>query len=108
MLTNTEFNEIWSTFNNDGKGFAVGDADDDINSITGAENYTLIKHAEHDNDVAVYQDGDAYLIVGDSNGPWAVQVYTVFCASCGKEIVSTAAKYINGEPYCTKCIEIGI
>ena len=84
MLTNQEFNEIWSSFNNDGKGFAVGDADDDINSITGAENYTLIKQAKHDNDVAVYQDGDVYLIVGDSSGPWAVQVFISFIKNVDK------------------------
>jgi len=63
---------LWTRLNDAGEGFAVGKETDDINEIDGLG--TLIQRAATDTDVAVYRAADGTLtIVGDANGPWAVQ-----------------------------------
>ena len=103
-----DYNKIWNELNNDGEGFSIGSFTDDINDIPNLDGFTLIKKSENDNDVAVYHDGvGSMVIVGNSNGPWAVNVGTYTCACCGDEIVGRA-EWINGDPFCTSCVEAGI
>ena len=103
-----DYNKIWEELNNDGEGFAVGDVDEDVNNIEGLRDYELIKKAETDNDVAVYVKGSQVIIVGWSNGPWAVCFVTYTCTCCGTEIVSKNTVWLNGEPFCKACMEVGI
>jgi hypothetical protein len=44
----------------------------DINRLRGTG--SLVLRANNTSEVAVYEYGDTYIIVGDSNGPWAAQV----------------------------------
>ena len=65
-----DYKKIYQELNNAGCGYAVGNENDDINELSGIGE--LVKKAETADDVAVYQDGDTIILVGDSNGPWAV------------------------------------
>lgn len=57
-----------------GHGDPVGDESDHIQEIDGIGTY-VGSHAEQtDREIAVYRDGDSYVLVGDSHGPWAVRV----------------------------------
>lgn len=70
-----DYNEIYKGLNDQGFGFEVGDQDADINDLEEEVGGTLIKSCKCDSDVAVYDLGDHYLIVGDANGLWAVRYY---------------------------------
>ena len=100
-----DYNEIYNQMNNNGLGYSVGNETDNINELTGIGE--LIKKAETADDVAVYQDGDTTVIVGDSNGPWAVDATMYSCACCGTETIGGVAIWHNGEPYCKECVELG-
>ena len=68
----SNYNEIWTTANNNGEGFPVGVEGQDINTLTD-ELGELIERACTNTDVAVYRDGDTVTIVAEANGPWAVR-----------------------------------
>ena len=68
----SNYNEIWTTANNNGEGFPVGVEGQDINTLTD-ELGELIERAYTAMDVAVYRDGDTVTIVADVHGPWAVR-----------------------------------
>jgi hypothetical protein len=53
-----------------GEGYGLGDDGDDINAIQGVG--TLIVRSASSDKIAIYQDGDKVVLVGDANGPWAV------------------------------------
>ena len=71
-----DWNELWKEGNNAGEGYAIGDGEnvsvDDVNSVVGYGE--LIQRAYSDRDVAVYDNGNHYVLVGNSNGLWAVNV----------------------------------
>lgn len=66
-----DIKDLWNQENNQGMGFNPRGGDD-INDLRGAG--TLISRAKNPDDIAVYDYGDTYLLVGDANGPLAVQV----------------------------------
>lgn len=70
-MNKKEFLKIWRQENDRGYGFDPHGGRD-INRLKGTG--TLLDPARNTSDVAVYDYGDTYIIVGDSNGPWAVQV----------------------------------
>ena len=63
--------EIYRRENNKGYGFDP-EGGNDINNLRGTG--TLIRPARGRDEIAVYDYGDTYILVGDSHGPWAVQV----------------------------------
>lgn len=65
-----EWNRLYQNENNKSLGYAVGNEHDDINAIEGIG--ALIKRAENSSDVAVYDNGTHWVVVGDSHGPWAM------------------------------------
>lgn len=67
-----DFGKAWNEGNNNGEGFAVGNDGDNINEIAGIGE--LVQRSYADNQVAVYEGGEGYTVVGDSYGPWAVWV----------------------------------
>ena len=71
-INNIDFDAIFYAENNAGKGFSVGVEQDDINNIKGIGE--LVQESHTNDKVAVYQEGNVYTVVGDCNGPWAVQV----------------------------------
>ena len=66
-----DYNKYYNAEVNRGWGFAVGKSDSDINEISGIGD--LIEKSQSSDRVAVYRDGSKVTIVGDSNGPWAVE-----------------------------------
>ena len=67
-----DYNEIWTTANNNGEGFSVGEDGQDINDLAD-DLGELIQRAYTNMDVAVYRNGDTVTIVADVHGPWAVR-----------------------------------
>lgn len=63
--------KLWRKENNRGMGFDPRGGDD-INNLRGVGK--LLRSSGSTDQVAVYDYGDTYILVGDSNGPWAVQV----------------------------------
>ena len=67
---------LFSGLNDLGEGYSVGDDDDvSVNDLADVVGGTLVHRAEHDGDVAVYSHpAGAYILVGDANGPCAVDI----------------------------------
>lgn len=65
-------NEIFSSINEEGDGFSVGSEDQHVNELEGLGRLALA--STNDSEVAVYVLESTATIVGDANGPWAVEV----------------------------------
>lgn len=74
LATIDDRDRLYARGNDAGEGYAVGDQDSNINELAEEIGGTLIHRAETDDDVAVYQTSEGFVIVGDSHGPWAVAV----------------------------------
>lgn len=68
------WNRIWERINDAGLGRPIGDEESDINELASEIGGELIKPANNDHDVAVYETGTCYWIVGHAHGPWAVVI----------------------------------
>ena len=66
----TDYNKLYNELNNAGEGYAVDG--DDINAIEGIGD--LVQRSYSTSDVAVYDAGSKYVVVGDANGLWAADV----------------------------------
>jgi len=62
----------YDLLNSDNQGYSVGEENDDINEIDGIGE--LIVKADNDKEVAIYDNGSKYILVGNANVPWAVNV----------------------------------
>jgi len=71
----TKAHQIWSDGNDSGAGYAVGSPDDDISQVEGIG--ALVYREGVSDGLAIYRDGDDIVLVGDSNGPWAVRCSAV-------------------------------
>lgn len=77
MTTTKSYDQQWSDGNTEGRGYAVGDADQDPSDLA-EELGELIQEGGHSGSVAVYRRPCGGLVaVGDSHGPWAVDVQEV-------------------------------
>lgn len=76
-LTRRNARDLWRAGNEAGDGFApdvaVTGEQPGINELS-AEFGTLVLRADTNMDVAVYNDDDRLVLVGDSHGPWCVRV----------------------------------
>lgn len=72
----TEARRLWTEGNDSGNGYTVGNDNDDISAIKGIGE--LVSSEDVSDGLAIYRNGDRVVVVGDSNGPWAV--------SCSAEI----------------------
>lgn len=72
MMTATEFSDAFDRINAAGGGFCVGDDGDDLNAVPGVGK--LVMYTSGDGTVAVYDNGDHYVLVAESIGPWAVRL----------------------------------
>lgn len=63
--------------NNNGEGYTIPNTTSHthLNKLDFGGDVRLIKHSENDSDVAVYEDVEKYIIVGNVYGPWAVNLY---------------------------------
>jgi len=64
--------DAWRKGNNAGHGYEVGRPSDDINNIRGIGK--LVQPSSNPDEIAIYKDGNTYIGVGDSHGPWAVDL----------------------------------
>jgi len=92
-ITHTAALAAWKIGNNAGEGYAVGiAADHNTVDELGAYLGELIYPAQNTSDVAVYRHADGRLVaVGDSHGPWAVDVTPAPITDADIEALSTAA-----------------
>ena len=70
-MTEHEAQEIYRERNNNGEGYAVGRESDEIFEV---KEKGLVFHYMVSDDLAVYEGPKGLVLVGDSNGPWAVDV----------------------------------
>jgi hypothetical protein len=68
QILNHKYNQL----NNEGLGYAVGEDNDNINEIDDIGE--LIIPCESDMDIAIYDNGNKYILVGNANGLWAIDV----------------------------------
>lgn len=80
-----ELNKLWNAGNDAGDGYGVGDDSDDINKIKGIGK--LVSKSNRNDEVAVYEKGNKYIVVGDANGPWAVDVLKSKVASVRASLI---------------------
>lgn len=76
-LTDAEIESLWDAGNNAGNGYAVGGdrmtpreaaEDEDLGDIRTFDTRTSTSHC------VVARDGDKWIAICDSNGPWAVDI----------------------------------
>ncbi|TDR71613.1 hypothetical protein [Paludibacterium purpuratum] len=61
-----DWNTLWHTHQGYRTGYAAGQ--EDINQLAGELNAQLVKPAAHQSDVAVYDQGDQFLLLGHDHG----------------------------------------
>lgn len=66
--------DLFNRFNDAGEGYAVGADDDNVNDLASEIGGTLVHAATTSDDIAVYSVNGSAVLVGYSNGPWAVAV----------------------------------
>ncbi len=74
-LTTREVSELYSTVNNRGAGFAVGQDGQSLDAAAAEDGWSIVRRVGTGNDqILVIEREDEVALLGDAHGPWAVPV----------------------------------
>lgn len=96
--------DAWRKGNNSGYGYEVGRTSDHINNVRGIGK--LIRPSSNPDEIAIYKDGNTYIGVGDSHGPWAVDLPRHVVASQRPKGRVTIGRHKDDGSLCSECKKI--